>query len=94
MSGVLALPAVGPCGLIGAGAVAWRCKRPAAPLASPASCLLPQPPADRPSLPLLPRPHRRGKTNFFEKRVGEYQKSGVMASVQGGMSSFTLDADF
>jgi hypothetical protein len=22
-----------------------------------------------------------GKTNFFEKRVGEYQKSGVMASV-------------
>lgn len=23
-----------------------------------------------------------GKTNFFEKRVGEYQKSGVMASTQ------------
>lgn len=23
-----------------------------------------------------------GKTNFFEKRVGEYQKSGVMASLQ------------
>ena len=22
-----------------------------------------------------------GKTNFFEKRVGEYQKSGVMASL-------------
>ena len=26
----------------------------------------------------------QGKTNFFEKRVGEYQKSGVMASLQGG----------
>jgi ribonucleoside-diphosphate reductase subunit M2 len=25
-----------------------------------------------------------GKTNFFEKRVGEYQKSGVMASLQQG----------
>ena len=24
-----------------------------------------------------------GKTNFFEKRVGEYQKSGVMASLEG-----------
>ena len=23
-----------------------------------------------------------GKTNFFEKRVGDYQKSGVMASTQ------------
>lgn len=22
----------------------------------------------------------QGKTNFFEKRVGEYQKSGVMSS--------------
>lgn len=43
-----------------------------------------------------------GKTNFFEKRVGEYQKSGVMASLEGnhhrstesGSSSFNLDADF
>eukprot|EP00594_Rhizosolenia_setigera_P010849 CAMPEP_0178961924 /NCGR_PEP_ID=MMETSP0789-20121207/14029_1 /TAXON_ID=3005 /ORGANISM="Rhizosolenia setigera, Strain CCMP 1694" /LENGTH=357 /DNA_ID=CAMNT_0020645917 /DNA_START=482 /DNA_END=1555 /DNA_ORIENTATION=- len=50
-----------------------------------------------------------GKTNFFEKRVGEYQKSGVMASLQrensdGSMSStgtgtatannFNLDVDF
>ncbi|KAG7357127.1 ribonucleoside-diphosphate reductase [Nitzschia inconspicua] len=39
-----------------------------------------------------------GKTNFFEKRVGEYQKSGVMASVDQsnatsrGMLNF--DADF
>jgi len=37
----------------------------------------------------------QGKTNFFEKRVGEYQKAGVMAAV-GGESSpgFSLDADF
>jgi len=26
----------------------------------------------------------QGKTNFFEKRVGEYQKNGVMASLQSG----------
>lgn len=37
----------------------------------------------------------QGKTNFFEKRVAEYQKSGVMASVAGGDGrSFTLDEDF
>jgi ribonucleoside-diphosphate reductase subunit M2 len=39
----------------------------------------------------------QGKTNFFEKRVGEYQKAGVMASVGGGQEEargFTLDADF
>lgn len=38
-----------------------------------------------------------GKTNFFEKRVGEYQKMGVMTSTGGGMGNnheFTLDADF
>jgi len=37
-----------------------------------------------------------GKTNFFEKRVGEYQKMGVMASTDAGGAkhSFTLDADF
>merc|ERR1712066_750364 len=37
----------------------------------------------------------QGKTNFFEKRVGEYQKAGVMASA-GGESAhgFSLDADF
>ncbi|XP_038057462.1 ribonucleoside-diphosphate reductase subunit M2 B-like [Patiria miniata] len=33
-----------------------------------------------------------GKTNFFEKRVGEYQKSGVMASKEEQV--FRLDADF
>lgn len=27
-----------------------------------------------------------GKTNFFEKRVGEYQKSGVMANLEGKSS--------
>ncbi|OQR69756.1 ribonucleoside-diphosphate reductase subunit M2-like [Tropilaelaps mercedesae] len=33
-----------------------------------------------------------GKTNFFEKRVGEYQKAGVMAKKEDQV--FTLDADF
>ena len=33
-----------------------------------------------------------GKTNFFEKRVGEYQKSGVMSAKEQHI--FTLDADF
>uniref|UniRef100_UPI0035901C37 ribonucleoside-diphosphate reductase subunit M2-like n=1 Tax=Myxine glutinosa TaxID=7769 RepID=UPI0035901C37 len=33
-----------------------------------------------------------GKTNLFEKRVGEYQKLGVMAASVD--SKFTLDADF
>ena len=36
----------------------------------------------------------RGKTNFFEKRVGEYQKSGVMAGIGGAIHNFQLDADF
>lgn len=42
-----------------------------------------------------------GKTNFFEKRVGEYQKSGVMASLSAdenasskGRKSLSFDADF
>ena len=33
-----------------------------------------------------------GKTNFFEKRVGEYQKAGVMSNKED--MKFTLDADF
>jgi len=33
-----------------------------------------------------------GKTNFFEKRVGEYQKCGVMSSLDE--RGFSLDADF
>lgn len=34
----------------------------------------------------------QGKTNFFEKRVGEYQKSGVMAEKDSQV--FSLDEDF
>lgn len=33
-----------------------------------------------------------GKTNFFEKRVAEYQRFGVMSSLTD--CEFTLDADF
>ena len=38
----------------------------------------------------------QGKTNFFEKRVGEYQKAGVMAAQQTDTqhNAFTLEADF
>lgn len=37
----------------------------------------------------------QGKTNFFEKRVGEYQKAGVMNSCKSKDSySFSLNADF
>merc|ERR1712137_1131277 len=38
----------------------------------------------------------QGKTNFFEKRVGEYQKAGVMATTSGHEESrgFALDVDF
>lgn len=35
----------------------------------------------------------QGKTNFFEKRVGEYQKAGVLGGSKDNQS-FTLDADF
>lgn len=34
-----------------------------------------------------------GKTNFFEKKVGEYQKNGVM-NKDSGSKEFTLGADF
>ncbi|KAG2492106.1 hypothetical protein HYH03_009597 [Edaphochlamys debaryana] len=36
----------------------------------------------------------QGKTNFFEKRVGDYQKSGVMAGLSGKVQSFSVDEDF
>jgi ribonucleoside-diphosphate reductase subunit M2 len=36
----------------------------------------------------------QGKTNFFEKRVGEYQKAGVMTSGNEESRGFCLDADF
>ena len=35
----------------------------------------------------------QGKTNFFEKRVGEYQKAGVMNQNKDA-NKFSLDADF
>lgn len=34
----------------------------------------------------------QGKTNFFEKRVGDYQKAGVMSNKED--NTFRLDADF
>ncbi len=34
----------------------------------------------------------QGKTNFFEKRVGDYQKSGVLAAKE--TQGFSLDEDF
>jgi ribonucleoside-diphosphate reductase beta chain len=36
----------------------------------------------------------QGKTNFFEKRVGDYQKSGVLTSTEDKASAFSLDDDF
>merc|ERR1711907_708649 len=39
----------------------------------------------------------QGKTNFFEKRVGEYQKAGVMTQAGGqdeNSKGFALDVDF
>ena len=41
----------------------------------------------------------QGKTNFFERRVGEYQKAGVMSGSHhhgepGAQRVFALDADF
>ena len=35
----------------------------------------------------------QGKTNFFEKRVGDYQKSGVLNAATE-TKAFTLDEDF
>lgn len=35
----------------------------------------------------------QGKTNFFEKRVGDYQKSGVL-NAQPAAQAFSLDEDF
>ncbi len=36
----------------------------------------------------------QGKTNFFEKRVSEYQKAGVMTGGSTDNHTFTTDADF
>ena len=35
----------------------------------------------------------QGKTNFFEKRVGDYQKSGVMSGIKEAQT-FSLEEDF
>ncbi len=36
----------------------------------------------------------QGKTNFFEKRVGDYQKAGVMKKEDDNQARFSLDEDF
>ncbi len=36
----------------------------------------------------------QGKTNFFEKRVAEYQKAGVKTSHEDGNKNFSIDEDF
>lgn len=36
----------------------------------------------------------QGKTNFFEKRVAEYQKAGVMQNDENDAPKFSLDEDF
>jgi ribonucleoside-diphosphate reductase beta chain len=36
----------------------------------------------------------QGKTNFFEKRVGEYQKAGVMSKDKEKDNKISFDADF
>lgn len=36
----------------------------------------------------------QGKTNFFERRVGEYQKANVMGFNDASANDFDLDADF
>jgi ribonucleoside-diphosphate reductase beta chain len=35
----------------------------------------------------------QGKTNFFEKRVGEYQKAGVLNKNEGG-GKISFDEEF
>jgi ribonucleoside-diphosphate reductase beta chain len=36
----------------------------------------------------------QGKTNFFEKRVGEYQKAGVMNKTDSDQHKFSMDEEF
>lgn len=56
------------------------------------------PPNHSPTHPPHPSsPFARGKTNFFERRVGEYQRAGVMQSVLGQRKAdyvFTTEEDF
>lgn len=46
--------------------------------------------------PFMDQISMEGKSNMFERRIGEYQKSGVMASTKSGASAyvFTTDAEF
>ncbi|HXP52494.1 MAG TPA: ribonucleotide-diphosphate reductase subunit beta, partial [Bacteroidia bacterium] len=36
----------------------------------------------------------QGKTNFFEKRVGDYQKAGVLSGGNKETQNFSLEEDF
>ena len=36
----------------------------------------------------------QGKTNFFEKRVAEYQKAGIKTNEKDGGDKFSVDEDF
>ena len=36
----------------------------------------------------------QGKTNFFEKRVGEYKKAGVSSNIEDDSQKFSLNEDF
>lgn len=47
--------------------------------------------------PFMENISMEGKTNFFERRVGDYQKANVMANAESSATdshAFTLDADF
>ena len=44
--------------------------------------------------PFMENSALKGKTNFFEKRVGEYQKSGVAGSREINDSDFSDNSDF
>jgi len=36
----------------------------------------------------------QGKTNFFEKRVAEYQKAGVLNKEEEGADKYSFDSEF
>jgi len=44
--------------------------------------------------PFMEMQSLQGKTNFFEKRVAEYQKAGVMNKNKDNNNVFKLDEDF
>ena len=44
--------------------------------------------------PFMEMQSLQGKTNFFEKRVAEYQKAGVMNKNNESNNVFKLDEDF